>query len=182
MQFRYFDVFGIISMFKGGAEPGLNLTDSPMALYLQAFFVNGIRAGLFILLFRQFFRGLPKELEDAAHLDGCGPFATFIRIMVPNAKTSFLTVFIFSLVWYWNDSYVSNMFFADADTIALQIGNLYTTISSWLNGGTPTGVAADFMVWIEAGCLISLLPILIIYCFLQRQFIEGIERSGITGM
>ncbi len=128
MQFRYFDVFGIISMFKGGAEPGLNLTDSPMALYLQAFFVNGIRAGLFILLFRQFFRGLPKELEDAAHLDGCGPFATFIRIMVPNAKTSFLTVFIFSLVWYWNDSYVSNMFFADADTIALQIGNLYTTI------------------------------------------------------
>ncbi len=181
MQFRYFDVFGIISMFKGGAEPGLNLTDSPMALYLQAFFVNGIRAGLFILLFRQFFRGLPKELEDAAHLDGCGPFATFIRIMVPNAKTSFLTVFIFSLVWYWNDSYVSNMFFADADTIALQIGNLYTTISSWLNGGTPTGVAADFMVWIEAGCLISLLPILIIYCFLQRQFIEGIERSGITG-
>ena len=182
MQFRYFDVFGIISMFKGGAEPGLNLTDSPMALYLQAFFVNGIRAGLFILLFRQFFRGLPKELEDAAHLDGCGPFATFIRIMVPNAKTSFLTVFIFSLVWYWNDSYVSNMFFADADTIALQIGNLYTTISSWLNGGTPTGVAADFMVWIEAGCLISLLPILIIYCFLQRQVIEGIERSGITGM
>ena len=182
MQFRYFDVFGIISMFKGGAEPGLNLTDSPMALYLQAFFVNGIRAGLFILLFRQFFRGLPKELEDAAHLDGCGPFATFIRIMVPNAKTSFLTVFIFSLVWYWNDSYVSNMFFADADTIALQIGNLYTTIYSWLNGGTPTGVAADFMVWIEAGCLISLLPILIIYCFLQRQFIEGIERSGITGM
>lgn len=182
MQFRYFDIFGIFTAIFPGGDPGLNLTDSPAALYLQAFFVNGIRAGLFILLFRQFFRGLPKELEDAAHLDGCGPFTTFIRIMVPNAKTSFLTVFIFSLVWYWNDSYVSNMFFADADTIALQIGNLYTTISSWLNGGTPTGVPADFMVWIEAGCLISLLPILIIYCFLQRQFIEGIERSGITGM
>lgn len=182
MQFRYFDIFGIFSAIFPGGDPGLNLTDSAAALYLQAFFVNGIRAGLFILLFRQFFRGLPKELEDAAHLDGCGPFTTFIRIMVPNAKTSFLTVFIFSLVWYWNDSYVSNMFFADADTIALQIGNLYTTISSWLNGGTPTGVPSDFMVWIEAGCLISLLPILIIYCFLQRQFIEGIERSGITGM
>ena len=182
MQFRYFDIFGIFTAMFPGNDPGLNLTDSPAALYLQAFFVNGIRAGLFILLFRQFFRGLPKELEDAAHLDGCGPFTTFVRIMVPNAKTSFLTVFIFSLVWYWNDSYVSNMFFADADTIALQIGNLYTTISSWLNGGTPTGVPADFMVWIEAGCLISLLPILIIYCFLQKQFIEGIERSGITGM
>lgn len=184
MQFRYFDVFGIISAIAPNAngDPGLNLTNSPMALYLQAFFVNGIRAGLFIFIFRQFFRGLPKELEDAAHLDGCGPFGTFIRIMVPNAKTSFLTVFIFSLVWYWNDSYVSNMFFSEADTIALQIGNLYSTISSWLNGGTPTGVAQDYIVWIEAGCLISLLPILIIYCFLQKQFIEGIERSGITGM
>lgn len=184
MQFRYFDIFGIISAIAPNAngDPGLNLTNSPMALYLQAFFVNGIRAGLFIFIFRQFFRGLPKELEDAAHLDGCGPFGTFIRIMVPNAKTSFLTVFIFSLVWYWNDSYVSNMFFSEADTIALQIGNLYSTISSWLNGGTPTGVAQDYIVWIEAGCLISLLPILIIYCFLQKQFIEGIERSGITGM
>lgn len=184
MQFRYFDIFGIISAIAPNAngDPGINLTNSPMALYLQAFFVNGIRAGLFIFIFRQFFRGLPKELEDAAHLDGCGPFGTFIRIMVPNAKTSFLTVFIFSLVWYWNDSYVSNMFFSEADTIALQIGNLYSTISSWLNGGTPTGVAQDYIVWIEAGCLISLLPILIIYCFLQKQFIEGIERSGITGM
>lgn len=184
MQFRYFDIFGIISAIAPNAngDPGINLTNSPMALYLQAFFVNGIRAGLFIFIFRQFFRGLPKELEDAAHLDGCGPFGTFIRIMVPNAKTSFLTVFIFSLVWYWNDSYVSNMFFSEADTIALQIRNLYSTISSWLNGGTPTGVAQDYIVWIEAGCLISLLPILIIYCFLQKQFIEGIERSGITGM
>lgn len=184
MQFRYFDVFGIISAIAPSAngDPGINLTNSPMALYLQAFFVNGIRAGLFIFIFRQFFRGLPKELEDAAHLDGCGPFSTFIRIMVPNAKTSFLTVFIFSLVWYWNDSYVSNMFFSEADTIALQVGNLYSTVSSYLNGGSPTGIAIDYIVWIEAGCMISLLPILIIYCFLQRQFIEGIERSGITGM
>lgn len=181
MQFRYFDIFGIFTAIIGGRDPGINLTNSPMALYLQAFFVNGIRAGLFILLFRQFFRGLPKELEDAAHLDGCGPFATFIRIMVPNAKTSFLTVFIFSLVWYWNDSYVSNMFFSEADTVALQVGNLFSTVSAWMNG-TVTGVASDYIVWIEAGCLISILPILIIYAFLQKQFIEGIERSGITGM
>lgn len=184
MQFRYFDIFGIFTALfpQANGDPGLNLTDSAWALYLQAFFVNGIRAGLFVLLFRQFFRGLPKELEDAAHLDGCGPFATFVRIMIPNARTSFLTVFIFSLVWYWNDSYVSNMFFADSDTIALQVGNLAQTMSSWLNGGSPTGVASDYMVWIEAGCLLSLLPILLIYCFLQKYFIEGIERSGITGM
>ena len=181
MQFRYFDVFGIFGAILGNGE-GLNLTDSPWALYLQALCVNGIRSGLFVLLFRQFFRGLPKELEDAAHLDGCGPFSTFIRIMVPNARTSFLTVFIFSLVWYWNDSYVSGMFYTKSNTIALQVSNLFETISSWLNGGTIQGIPQQYMVWIEAGCLLSLIPILLIYCFLQKYFIEGIERSGITGM
>ena len=178
MQFRYFDIFGIINAITGSP---LNLTDSPVALYMQAFFCNGIRAGLFILLFRQFFRGLPKELEDAAHLDGCGPFATFVRIMVPNARTSYLTVFIFSLVWYWNDTYVTGMFYDSSTTVALEVGNLFNTISAWLNNGVVTGVPTNYMVWIEAGCLLSILPIVIIYCFLQRYFIEGIERSGITG-
>ena len=178
MQFRYFDIFGIITAITGNP---LNLTDNPVSLYMQAFFCNGIRAGLFILLFRQFFRGLPKELEDAAHLDGCGPFATFVRIMIPNARTSYLTVFIFSLVWYWNDTYVTGMFYDSSTTIALEVGNLFNTMSTALNGGQPTGVPTDYIVWIEAGCLLSILPIVIIYCFLQKYFIEGIERSGITG-
>lgn len=178
MQFRYFDIFGIFTAITGAP---LTLTDSPIALYLQAFFCNGIRAGLFILLFRQFFRGLPKELEDAAYLDGCGPLATFVRIMIPNARTSYLTVFIFSLVWYWNDSYITGMFYNKSTTVALEVKNMANTISAWLNGGVPTGIASDYMVWIEAGCLLSILPIVIIYCFLQKQFVEGIERSGITG-
>lgn len=182
MQFRYFDIFGIIGAVDPNHPNGLNLISSPWALYLQAIFVNGIRAGLFVLLFRQFFRGLPKELEDAAHLDGCGPFSTFIRIMVPNAKTSFITVFLFSLVWYWNDSYVSGMFYTGSATIALQTQNLWSDISAYFNNGTPTGIPSQWIVWVQAGCLLSLLPILIIYAFMQKQFVEGIERSGITGM
>jgi multiple sugar transport system permease protein len=79
MQFRYFDPFHICTLLTGGP---VNLADSPWALYLQAFFCNGIRAGLFIFLFRQFFRGLPKELEDAAYLDGCGPFKAYLVVMV----------------------------------------------------------------------------------------------------
>ncbi len=179
MQFRYFDPFGLCSLING--EP-LNLADNPTALYMQAFFCNGIRAGLFILLFRQFFRGLPKELEDAAYLDGCGPFETFVRIMIPNAANSFLTVFIFSVVWYWNDSYVSGMFFSKSNTIALKVSNLYETISAYFSStGTPTGVPSDWLVWIEAGCLLSIMPILIMYIFLQKNFVEGVERSGIVG-
>ncbi len=185
-QFRYFDIFGLLGLINPGKwKYGINLINTPASMYLQAFFVNGIRAGLFVLLFRQFFRGLPKELEDAAHLDGCGPFSTFIRIMVPNAKTSFLTVFIFSIVWYWNDSYVSGMYVPGekAKTIALMTGNLWMTIAQWKNGGeAPTGTASDWIVWVQAGAMLTILPILIIYCFLQKQFVEGIERSGITGM
>lgn len=185
-QFRYFEIFGIFGLINPKDwKYGINLINTPAAMYLQAFFVNGIRAGLFVLLFRQFFRGLPKELEDAAHLDGCGPFSTFLRIMVPNAKTSFLTVFIFSIVWYWNDSYVSGMYVPgdSAKTVALMTNNLWMTISQYKNGGeAPTGNASDWIVWIQAGAMLTILPILIIYCFLQRQFVEGIERSGITGM
>ena len=66
------------------ARPALSI---PSVKYFCRF-CNGIRAGLFIYLFRQFFRGLPKELEDAAYLDGCGPFKTFISVMVPNAASS----------------------------------------------------------------------------------------------
>ncbi|MBP3855682.1 MAG: carbohydrate ABC transporter permease [Ruminiclostridium sp.] len=179
MQFRYFDPLGICSLITGAP---INLADSPMALYMMAFFCNGIRAGLFIFLFRQFFRGLPKELEDAAYLDGCGPFETFVRIMVPNASNSFLTVFIFSVVWYWNDSYVSGMFFTKSNTVALMVSNLYQTISAYYSPtGTPTGIASDWLVWIESGCLLSILPILVMYIFLQKNFVEGIERSGIVG-
>lgn len=178
MQFRYFDIFGIITAMTGAP---LNLIDTPIALYAQAFFCNGIRAGLFIFLFRQFFRGLPKELEDAAYLDGCGPLSTFIRIMVPNARSSYLTVFIFSLVWYWNDYYVSSMFFTESKTISLEIANIYYTVGYYLTGGDTMGPATDYMVWMEAACLLAILPILILYIFLQRYFIEGIERSGIVG-
>ena len=175
-QFRFFDMFGIIQLITGSS---LNLVSTPAALYLQAFFCNGIRAGVFILLYRQFFRGLPKELEDAAYLDGCGPVMTFIRVMVPNAKTSFLTVFIFSIVWYWNDTYVTGMFFDKPYTIAMEVENMATTIIFYKTGDNA-GQASDWLVWIEASCVLSLLPILIMYIILQKQFVEGVERSGLV--
>jgi multiple sugar transport system permease protein len=178
LQFRFFDIFGIFGMM--GME--INLIDNPITMFLMAFFVNGIRAGLFVLLFRQFFRGLPKELEDAAYLDGCGPFETFVKIMVPNAFVSFLTVFIFSVVWYWNDSFVSGMLISESPTIALAIENLWRDVAFYFhNTSENVGTAADFIVWVQAGCLMAIAPILLMYIFLQRHFVEGVERSGIVG-
>lgn len=175
-QFRYFDIFGLFNALMGDS---INLVGTNFSMYIPALMCNGIRAGLFIYLFRQFFRGLPKELEDAAYLDGCGPFKTFISVMIPNAASSFLTVFIFSIVWYWNDYYVSSSFFTQNDTVALMLKNLNTNLTQQLFDGQAVSVR-QIIVWLEAGCLLSITPILVMYVFLQRYFIEGVERSGLA--
>ncbi|MCL2036180.1 MAG: carbohydrate ABC transporter permease [Oscillospiraceae bacterium] len=181
MQFRYFDFFGLLRIF--GMD--INLIGNPLTMFIMAFFTNGIRAGLFILLFRQFFRGLPKELEDAAYLDGCGPLKTFVKVMVPNALVSFLTVFIFSVVWYWNDSYITGMLLGqESATIstAIQGENLWRTVAFYFHRTTEgVGGSTDYLVYLQAGCLMAIAPILIMYIFLQKHFVEGVERSGIVG-
>ena len=156
-----------------------SLINSQWTMYLPALFANGIRGGLFIFIFRQFFRGLPKELEDATYLDGCSPLYTYVKIMIPNARQSFLTVFLFSIVWYWNDYYVSSSFFTNNDTVALMLKNLNTNLIQQLFDGQSVSVR-QIIVWLEAGCLLSITPILIMYVFLQRYFVEGIEKSGLA--
>lgn len=172
-QFRYFGIKGLFS---------LNLIDTMWTMYLPAITANGIRSGLMILIFRQFFKGLPRELEDAAYIDGCGPFKTFVRVMVPNAASAFLTVFLFSVVWYWNDYYVSSTFFTQNNTVALMLQNLDSQLKIALfNDATVEISPREQIVWKEAGCLISIMPILLLYTFLQKHFTEGIERSGLVG-
>lgn len=171
-QFRHFGI----------GKFSINLIDNMAAMYLPAMTANGIRAGLMILIFRQFFRGLPRELEDAAYIDGCGPFRTFVQIMIPNAASAFLTVFLFSVVWYWNDYYVSSTFFTNTKTIALMLQNLDTELKQRLfNSATVDISPREQIVWKEAGCLLSITPILVMYVCLQKYFTEGIERSGLVG-
>lgn len=172
-QFRYFGIRGLFS---------INLIDSMATMYLPAITANGIRSGLMILIFRQFFKGLPRELEDAAYIDGCGPLRTFIQVMVPNAASAFLTVFLFSIVWYWNDYYVSSTFFTNNKTVALMLQNLDSQLKIALfNDATVEISPREQIVWKEAGCLLSILPILVLYTCLQKYFTEGIERSGLVG-
>ena len=198
LQWAFFRGFGIVELlFKAGVTSifGKNITpfdddptrhfvsmiNVPIVMYAPAFFANGIKSGLFIVIFRQFFRGLPIELEDAAYLDGCGPFKTFIRIMVPNAASSFLTVFLFSIVWYWNDFYISSTFFNNNCTIALSLQKLSDNLDQQLFNGAQVGTRKK-IVWLESGCLVSIAPILLMYIFLQKYFTEGLARSGLTGM
>ena len=180
MFFRYFNPLGIYHLITGKY---INFINTGVTMYFPALTANGLRAGLFIFLFRQSFRGLPKELEDAAALDGCSPFTTFVRVMIPNAGSTFLTVFLFSIVWYWNDYYVSTSFFVDNKTIALMLKNLSGNLTRIIFGNDASSVnIREIIVWMEAGCLISIIPILVLYICLQKNFTEGIARSGLTGM
>lgn len=178
IQFAYFKGFGLVKLFTGKAYT--SLINKGVTMYAPAIFANGIKAGLFIYIFRQFFRGLPKELEDAAYLDGCGPFRTFVTVMIPNAASSFLTVFLFSIVWYWNDYYTSSSFFTNSNTIALQLKNLDGTLRAQLFNNQQIS-PRQIIVWLESGCILATAPILIMYVFLQRYFVEGVERSGLVG-
>lgn len=174
----------LYSQFRnfGFGDLSVNLIDNSLTMYLPALTGNGIRSGLMILIFRQFFKGLPKELEDAAYIDGCGPFRTFVQVMIPNAASSFLTVFLFSVVWYWNDYYVSSTFFTDTRTVALMLQNLDTELKLRLfNSATVEISPREQIVWKEAGCLLSITPLLVMYVCLQKYFTEGIERSGLVG-
>ena len=179
-QFNFLGIGSLIGLFTGGTMT-INLLDSALTLYLPALFGVGIRSGLFIYIFRQFYRGLPKELEDAAYIDGCGFVKTFLRVIIPNARGAFLTVFLFSLVWYWNDYYYATMYFTNTSTISTSLANLPTLLSQMKGMTEILNDAYLISTRMQAGSLLSIAPILLLYVFLQKYFTEGLERSGLVG-
>ena len=181
VQMRFFDPLGLFSLF--GLEP-LNLLNTRSALYLPAFFGIGLRSGIFIYMFRQYFRGQPKELEDAARVDGCGHFGIFLRIMSPNAGSIYLTVFLFAVVWNWNDYYNSLMFTSQIQTLPTSLAIMRDTLRQasqvahlGINAQDPYSQAANLM----AGSFLNIAPVLFVYVVLQKFFTESVERSGIVG-
>lgn len=173
-QFRYFDVFGIMNLVTGSS---VSLIGGKWPIMIMTVFGNGLRTGLYIYIFRQFFRGLPKAIEEAALIDGAGVFRTFFKIMLPNATPSIVTVLLFSLVWQYNDTFYASLFMPNADLISLKLTTLAGYLSTIGEIYDPNHV--DLIV--NAGVLFSILPVILIYIFLQRYFVEGIERSGIVG-
>ena len=157
-----------------------NVINTGWTMWLPSFFGIGLRAGVRIYLYIQFFSGLPRELEEAAWVDGAGPIKTFIRIAVPSSSVVFITVTVFSLIWHWNDSLLSGMYLTKDLPLACALGSVPDYIGAkWgLYGGASTPQQASVMM---ASCLIFIAPMVIFYMFIQRGFIESIDRVGITG-
>ena len=191
--FTNFDIFGIVKLFNEGQTIAIKGPGKDYIFYIMAITGQGIRASLFIFLFRQFFRGVPVELEESAQIDGAGIVRTFWSVMLPNARGVITTVALFAFVWQWNDVYYTSMFgvnSSDFPLLTMQIintaewlGNLLLRdpvfkelVSSDIRGNN---MMTSLIANTEA--LLMMAPILIAYLFVQKLFVEGIERTGIVG-
>lgn len=162
----------------------LNLIDKSFAIYILALFGQGIRQGIFIYLFKQFYKGLPKELEEAAKMDGCGFFGTFFRIVLPNARSIIITVAVFSFVWNFGDTFYTGYFASKANLLPNRLGGVseglaksvfyeFTGLDNMSKYYYPTILSAVNILYIA--------PLLIIYFIVQKSFVQSFENSGIVG-
>lgn len=184
-SYRYLDLFGIISWLSkltGGAIQVPNLIGTPWVTILPSILAVGFKGGLYIFIFMQFFAGLPKELQEAASIDGCGAITTFLKIIVPTTKNITLTVVLLSVVWNWNDYYTPAMFIRTKDTISTAMANLQTQLTNLHNMGVGAENIQTANTQIQAACLLSIIPLVILYVILQKYFAESIENTGLTGL
>lgn len=149
---------------------GFNLIGTYYPAIILALTGIGIKNGLFIFMFRQFFINMPKELEEAAYVDGCNTFRTFYKIMLPSAVALMVTIFLFSFSWQWTDTIYSGLFMRGTKLIANAL--------PYVNGGEEEVMAIAYN---NTAAVLSVLPIAFIYVIGQKFFIQSVERSGITG-
>ncbi len=179
LHFRFFDILGIFKLITGST---LNLNGSVIPYYLMSLGCMGLKCGLYIYLVRQFFRNMPKELEEAAYVDGLGTFGTFVRIMLPDAKPIIISCFLFSFVWQWTDSFYSGMFLGNVKLLSIQLAAIGEKIGSYImyTLGNPAGATVGYTQCIvSTGTLMVIAPILVLYLFMQRGFTESIAQTGI---
>ncbi|MEK0315795.1 carbohydrate ABC transporter permease [Cohnella sp. 56] len=185
LQFRHFDVFGLIGLLTG--KDGISLINTFWPSAITALTANGLKSGLYIYIFRQFFRGVPKEIEEASLIDGAGGFRTFFAIMLPNAIPPIVTVMLFSFVWQWNDTFYSSMFMGQIDLISNKVTTLASGIGTYLAGiygVNDTSYRPDpnyVSMIVDTGVLVSIAPLILLYLFVQRFFVESVERTGVVG-
>lgn len=159
----------------------LGLLESILAYILPALFGQGIKSAIFILIFFQFFKMMPKVLEEAAQVDGAGPMKIFFRIAVPMAVPAYIISFLFSFVWYWNETYLATMFLGgELQTLPMKLQQFAASFQKLFPATVVTGQSLNEAVEMAGTCL-NIVPLLIVYFVAQKWFVEGIDRAGITG-
>ncbi len=182
LNYTHLDLFGIFGLFNKitGIDIRPNVLNTGFAFWLPSLLGVGLKSGILIYIYIQFFKGLPRELEEAAWVDGAGPIKTFLSIAVPSSSVVFITVFVFSMIWHWNDSLLSSMYLTDDFPLANRLVMIESMISQKFQV-EPSARNPEAAAILMAACLLFIAPMLIMYMIMQRGFIESIDRVGITG-
>ena len=174
-NFRYFDFFGLAQLITG--EP-INLIDTISPFLLLGITCTGLKNGLYIFLLRQYFRGLPKELEEAAYVDGASTLTAFVKVFLASAKQIMITVFLFSFVWQWLDDLYTSVFMQNVPMLTTELFRLLSN-----SAGVDSGISnlTEFSLMRNCGMLFLIIPVLVLYIFCQRYFTESVDRAGLVG-
>ena len=170
---------GIIDIILDGAQ--LDLANTFWPLIILSIFGLAFKNGLYIYLMRQFFKGVPDELEESAYVDGSGTFRTFFSIIIPLSVPMMITIFLFSFSWQWTDNFYTKIFFMiDLDKMYL-MPDLLSKIPPSLTYENFAGKTLYENVVRNTAAIMIIFPLVIMYLFCQKYLVQGIERSGLVG-
>jgi multiple sugar transport system permease protein len=167
----------MIPSYLGYSE--LGLIGSKLSFFLPAAFGQGLKSPIFILIFYNFFNAIPRVLDEAAQIDGASALQNFFRVAIPLSIPAVILTMIFSVVWYWNESYLTTLYIGEAKTLPIQMASVLSTMENLANKD-PNAARVNIPVKMAANFL-TIVPLLIFYSILQKQFVESVDKSGITG-
>ena len=176
--FARFDLFGLITLIKGET---INLRSSIWPYIMMSLTCMGLKNGLYIFMLRQYFKNVPDSLEEAAYVDGCGTFHTFVRIMLPDAVPTIASCFLFSFVWQWTDLFYFRNFLSGFSLYSVQLSTIGSRMARYFAtdpNNPPTVDNGRSLQLISIGVLICCIPLIILYCFTQRTFVESLAMTG----
>jgi len=182
-HFNQFDIFkffafgnkGLLQLIFGSS---LNLGDTFWPYVILSLGGLAFKNGLYIYMMRQFFKGVPDELEESAYVDGSGVFRTFFQIILPLAVPMMITIFLFSFSWQWTDEFYASTFFVGGDVYLMP--DVYEQIPPSLDIDYAGKALYDSVIRNTAGIMI-IAPLVVVYLFCQKYLVQGIERSGLVG-
>ena len=181
-HFTSFDLGYVMSLggkgILGSIFGKIELTNTFWPFVILSLGGIAFKNGLYIYLMRQFFKGVPDELEESAYVDGSGTFRTFLQIILPLSVPMMITIFLFSFSWQWTDEFYSNLFLRNGDPWTMY--HLPSSIPEHLATNYAGKAIYEDVIKNTTGMMI-IGPLVVMYLFCQRYLVQGIERSGIVG-
>lgn len=176
--FANFDLFGIVKLITGNT---INIRNSIWPYVMMSLTCMGLKNGLYIFMMRQYFKSVPESLEEAAYVDGCGTMHTFVKIMLPDAIPTISSCFLFAFVWQWTDLFYARNFLTKYKLYATELSTMVSEMGKYFSKDAVQSVVVSngrSLQLVSIAVLICCIPLIVLYIFTQRTFVESLVMSG----